>query len=106
MECKWLSAIAGSGVIESTGPRRLERGGNPGLWQRFLEAYMRSVQRYLKVGHYDEMVVGNAEHINLLLARTLVASAHKPLEFEAFVSLHNSILNSHGLAKRGAMRGR
>jgi len=86
--------------------REVERGIlNPRLWLRFLKAYLRLLGNYLKVGRYDVMVVGYAGHIDVFLARILASLARKPLVFDAFLSLHDTIVEDRALAGRGSMIG-
>lgn len=86
--------------------REVERGIlNPRLWLRFLKAYLRLLRNYLKVGRYDVMVVGYAGHIDVFLARILASLARKPLVFDAFLSLHDTIVEDRGLAGAGSMIG-
>jgi glycosyltransferase involved in cell wall biosynthesis len=76
---------------------------NPHLWVHLLRIYIQLVRQYLKVGAYDVMIVGYAGHIDMLLARILTWVAHKPLVFDAFLSLHETIVEDRGLAGRRSL---
>jgi glycosyltransferase involved in cell wall biosynthesis len=78
---------------------------NPRLWGQLLRVYARLIRQYLRVGAYDVMVVGYAGHLDLPLARILTWLAHKPLVFDAFLSLHETIVEDRGLAGRKSLMG-
>ena len=84
--------------------REAERGLiNPRLWWRFLGAYVRLLRRYLRVRNWDVMVVGYAGHLDVLFARILASIARKPLVFDAFLSLHETLVDDRGLADERSM---
>jgi len=78
--------------------REVEKGLiNPRLWWRFLLAYMQLLRQYLKLRDWDVMVVGYAGHLDVLLARILASIGRKPLVFDAFLSLHETLVDDRGL---------
>jgi len=84
--------------------REVERGLiNPRLWWRLLAAYVRLLLKYLRVRNWDVMVVGYAGHLDVLLARALASIAHKPLVFDAFLSLHETLVHDRGLSDEKSM---
>lgn len=73
---------------------------NPALWWRFLKAYVQLVRQYFKVGDWDVMMVGYPGHLDVFAARILASLAHKPLVFDAFLSLHETLVDDRRLADR------
>lgn len=79
---------------------------NPRLWLAYARAYAGLLGRYLRVGHYDIMVVGYAGHFDVLLARALTWLARKPLVFDAFLSLHETVVVDRGLTSDRSLLAR
>jgi len=70
---------------------------NPRLLSRILISYFRLLKRYARVGDHDVMVVGYAGHLDMFLAKALTTFSKKPLAFDAFVSLTETIVEDRGL---------
>ena len=58
---------------------RMMRGGwkNPKFWYRIFATYLELLLKYLKVGHYDVMVVGYPGHFDIPIARIFSWIARK-----------------------------
>ncbi|MHB1293513.1 MAG: glycosyltransferase [Anaerolineae bacterium] len=79
---------------------------NPRLWWRLARTYLRLLARTLHVGHYDVLLVGYAGHLDVFLARAITWLARRPLVFDAFLSLHETVVEDRGLAgRRSALAG-
>jgi len=76
---------------------------NPRLWRRLAKAYVQLLCRYLKAGRWDAMVVGYAGHLDVFLARILTWLTRKPLVFDAFLSLHETLVDDRGLAHKKSL---
>lgn len=72
---------------------------NPRLWLKLLRAYGRLLRRHRAVGRYDAMIVGYPGHLDLFLARILTWLRRKPLVFDAYVSLYDTVISDRALAR-------
>lgn len=79
---------------------------NPGLLGRALGSYLRLLQRYVKIGDYDVMVVGYAGHFDLFLAKLLTIFSRRPLVFDALLSLTETVVEDRGLIQPGSLLAR
>lgn len=79
---------------------------NPRLWLAYVRAYVGLLWQYLWVGRYDVMVVGYVGHLDVLLARVLTWLARKPLVFDAFLSLHETVVVDRGLTSDKSLLAR
>ncbi|MHB0858939.1 MAG: glycosyltransferase family 4 protein [Anaerolineae bacterium] len=73
---------------------------NPRLWLRLARTYLRLLWRTLWVGRYDVLIVGYAGHLDVFPARVLAWLKRKPLVFDAYLSLHETVVEDRGLAGR------
>lgn len=69
---------------------RMMRGGwkNPKFWYRIFATYLKLLLEYLKVGHYDVMLVGYPGHFDIPIARIFSWIARKPLVWDVLMSIY------------------
>ena len=87
---------------------RAVKGGffAPSLWRRLLVSYLRLLREYVKVGHYDVMMVGYAGHFDMFLAKLLAILSRKPLLFDIFIPLTEIIVEDRRLVHRSSLLAR
>jgi glycosyltransferase involved in cell wall biosynthesis len=61
---------------------------SPRFWWRAITAYARLLWRYLRVGHYDVMIVGYPGQPDIPLARLLTWISGKPLVWDVLMSIY------------------
>jgi len=76
------------------------------LIPRFIFVYMRLIMKLFAVGRYDVMIVGYAGHIDIFLAKILNFLRHKPLVFDAFLSLYDTAVNEFKVAGEGSWKAK
>jgi glycosyltransferase involved in cell wall biosynthesis len=76
------------------------------LIPRFIFAYLQLVLRFFRVGSYDLIIVGYAGHIDVFLAKILNFLRHKPLVFDAFLSLYDTTVNEFKVAGEGSWKAK
>jgi len=87
--------------------RTVERGPlRPGLIGRILGSYLRLLKRYFQIGSYDALIVGYAGHLDVFLAKPLTALGRRPLIFDAFLSLHDTLVLDRGLVRPKSLLAR
>jgi len=87
--------------------RAVKRGlFNLRLLRRALANYFRLLKRYAKVGDYDVMIVGYPGYFDLFLAKLLALFSGKPLVFDAFISLTETIVDDRSLARPRSLLGK
>lgn len=79
---------------------------NPRLWLKLLRAYWRLLRRHRAVGRYDVLLVGYPGHLDLFLARLLAWFRRRPLVFDAYVSLYDTIVGDRALAPQRSLLAR
>ncbi len=84
----------------------VKRGLSLGLIRRLVVSYARLLRNYLRVGEYDVMIVGYAGYFDVFIARVLTALRRKPLIFDAFMSLYDTVVNDRKLASPGSLWAR
>lgn len=77
-----------------------------GLAARGARAYARLVARYLAMPDHDAVVVGYLGHLDVLVAAALARLRGKPLIFDAFISLSDTLVEDRGLLRRGSVPAR
>lgn len=84
------------------------KGGlfKPGLLCRVLGSYLKLIQRYVRIGDHDVVVVGYAGHFDLFLAKLLTFFSRKPLVFDALLSLTETIVEDRGLVPQDSFLAR
>lgn len=73
---------------------------------RFFIAYPYIALRYLSVGPHEAVIVGYLGHIDMFLAKPLAYLRRKPLIFDAFLSLYDTIVNDRKLSSPDGFIGR
>ncbi|MSP14507.1 MAG: glycosyltransferase [Chloroflexi bacterium] len=77
-----------------------------GLLPRLGRAWAELVARHLRVPTYDVMIVGYPGHLHMPLARFLAWSRRKPLIFDPFISLTETIVEDRALLPGDSLRAR
>lgn len=72
----------------------------------FLRAYVRLIFKYLRTPDHDFLCVGYIGHIDMFPARLLAWLKRKPVVFDAFYSLYDTVIEDRGLYPRGSLRAR
>lgn len=78
----------------------------PALLLRLLWAYARLCCKYLTAGRYDVLFVGYAGHLDVFPARLLSWLARKPLVFDAYLSVHETVVEDRHLVRPGSLADR
>lgn len=78
----------------------------PALILRLLWAYVRLLIRYIGAGKYDVLFVGYAGHLDVFPARMLSWLSRKPLVFDAYLSIHETVVEDRCLVKPGSLAER
>jgi glycosyltransferase involved in cell wall biosynthesis len=87
--------------------RNVEKGWlNPRLWVRLVWAYIRLAARYTRMGDYDVLMVGYAGHLDVFPGRVLSWLSRRPLVFDAFLSLHETIVEDRALLRKSSLASR
>ena len=81
-------------------------GGTPGLARRWLDAQSRLWHRRGELAGADAILVPYPGHADMPLARLLASLASKPLAFDPFVGLHDTVVGDRGLASPHGWRAR
>jgi glycosyltransferase involved in cell wall biosynthesis len=79
---------------------------NPKLPLRMAWAYTRLLVKYVAGGRYDILFVGYAGHIDVFPARVLSWLSRRPLVFDAFLSLHETVVDDRRLVAPDSMLAR
>jgi len=72
----------------------------------FLRAYVRLAGKYLRAPDHDFVFVGYIGHIDMFPARLLAWLRRKPVVFDAFYSLYDTVVSDRGLYPKGSLRAR
>lgn len=72
----------------------------------FLRAYLRLAGAYLDTPYHDFVFVGYIGHIDMFPARLLAWMRGRPIVFDTFYSLYDTIVEDRGLYARGSGRAR
>ncbi|MBI4716143.1 MAG: hypothetical protein HY760_09460, partial [Nitrospirae bacterium] len=91
------------GVEDKSQMGRLRR-----LWAvvLFVWGYLLLPLRYLRSSSHDAVVVGYLGHFDMFLARPLASLRGKPLIFDAFLSLYNTVIEDRKLFRPGSLPAR
>jgi glycosyltransferase involved in cell wall biosynthesis len=82
-------------------------GAKKGLIQQglsFARAYLKLFLKFPKVGDFDVMQVGYIGHIDMFPARLLKIFHRKPLVFDAFYSLYDTVILDRGLYSKDSFQ--
>jgi glycosyltransferase involved in cell wall biosynthesis len=72
----------------------------------FLKTYIGLVFRYLGMPDHDFLFVGYIGHIDMFPAWILAKIRRKPIVFDAFYSLYDTVIEDRGLYEKKSLRGR
>ncbi len=84
-------------------------GVKQGLFKQamtFGKAYLKLVLKLPRAGKFDVMVVGYIGHIDMFPARLLKLLHRKPIVFDAFYSLYDTVILDRGLYAEGSFQAR
>ena len=73
---------------------------------KMASAYLRLVLMHQDIADYDVMIVGYTGHFDVFVARLLSWIRRRPLVFDAFVSLYDTLVQDRRLFKAGAFPAR
>lgn len=72
----------------------------------FLVAYPYLIIRYFLIMPHDAIIVGYLGHIDMFIARPLASLRRKPLIFDAFLSLYDTVVNDRKLSSADGLMGK
>jgi len=72
----------------------------------YLKAYCRLAVRYLALPDHAFLCVGYIGHVDMFPARLLGWFRRKPVVFDAFFSLYDTVVDDRGLYPKGSLRAR
>lgn len=81
------------------------RGGLSFVFKAVVK-YLQLVGRYAKVGPHDVLMVGYAGHVDMFLAKLLALLTGKPLVFDAYQSLHDTLVYDRRLTPERSFKAR
>jgi glycosyltransferase involved in cell wall biosynthesis len=85
----------------------LEGGSALGeLGARVARSYARLAQRYLAIGDHDLVFVGYLGHLDMLLAAPLARLRGKPVVFDAFISLYDTLVFDRAIFPANSVQAR
>lgn len=73
---------------------------------RIARAQAGLVRAFLRAGEHDVALVGAEGHLDVLLLRALQLLRRRPLVFDPFLSLHDTVVEDRGLVRAGSWRAR
>src|SRR3990170_4657984 len=73
---------------------------------KFIPAYSYLALRYLLIESHDAVIVGYLGHIDIFIAKPLTMFRRKPLIFDAFLSLYDTVVNDRKLSSPDGLIGR
>ena len=73
---------------------------------KFIPAYSYLALRYLLIESHDAVIVGYLGHIDIFIAKPLTMFRRKPLIFDAFLSLYDTVVNDRKLSSPNGIIGR
>lgn len=77
--------------------------GRARLVARFGRAYASLARRYLRMEDHDVVLVGYFGHVDMLAAAALARLRRKPVAFDAYLSLYDSLVHDRGLVREGSL---
>ena len=69
---------------------------------RILWAQVLLILKFMRVGRYDIMIVGSTGHLEIFLAKILNFISRKPVIFDAFISLYDTIVNDRKIFRKNS----
>ena len=73
---------------------------------RILYAYLQLIYTYFRINNYDVMIVGYPGHFDMFLAKILAVMKKKPVVFDAFLSLYDSMVCDRKVVKQGSIKAK
>ncbi|MPY87141.1 MAG: glycosyltransferase [Luteitalea sp.] len=70
---------------------------------RMARAYADLARRYMKMPDHDVMIVGYLGHLDAIIGSVLARRRGKPLVFDAFISLYDTLTQDRGMFSRGRL---
>jgi glycosyltransferase involved in cell wall biosynthesis len=77
-----------------------------GVAGRMLFAYAGLARRYMKMPDHDVMIVGYLGHVDAIVGSALARRRGKPMVFDAFISLYDTLTQDRGMLSRGGLPSR
>lgn len=77
-----------------------------GLSMRLVRAYAALGRRYLRREAHDVVIVGYLGHLDVFPARLLSWLRNEPLVFDAFISLHDTLVGDRAVVRAGSLPAR
>ena len=68
--------------------------------------YLILIIKFFRIGNYDLLIVGYAGHLDIFLARILNIIKQRPLIFDVFLSLYDTIVHDRRLIKPDSLRAK
>lgn len=90
----WTGGIAANKASDWGGV-----AGRTRLVARFGRAYASLARQYLRLEDHDVVLVGYFGHVDMLAAAALARLRRKPVAFDAYLSLYDSVVHDRGLAR-------
>ena len=85
------------------------KGARGGLFAQawaYLSTYLKLMFRYLRLPKHDFIFVGYIGHIDMFPAFFLALLRRKPIVFDAFYSLYNTVIEDRGLYAKNSFRAK
>ncbi|MPZ17949.1 MAG: glycosyltransferase [Luteitalea sp.] len=77
-----------------------------GVATRMLLAYVGLARRYMTMPDHDAMIVGYLGHLDAIVGSALARRRGKPMVFDAFISLYDTLAQDRGMLSRGSLPSR
>jgi glycosyltransferase involved in cell wall biosynthesis len=71
---------------------------------RIIRAQIGLLMEFFRVGDYDILIVGSVGHFEMFIAKCLNLFKRKPIVFEAFISLYDTMVNDRGIVAKGSIK--
>src|SRR3990172_11571720 len=69
-----------------------------------IKAYLSLIKKFKNAGNYDALIVGYAGHIDIFLAKVLNLFRKKPLIFDAFLSLYDTVVMDRKIVSQNSLK--
>src|SRR3989304_3209708 len=73
---------------------------------RLPRVYLSLIKKFMKIGPYDAMIVGYAGHIDIFPAKFLNILRHRPIIFDAFLSLYDTAVIDRKIVQAGSLKAK
>ena len=71
-----------------------------------IKAYLSLIKKFKNAGNYDALIVGYAGHIDIFLAKVLNLFRKKPLIFDAFLSLYDTVVMDRKIVSQNSLKAK